>query len=599
MLVRNSAARVRVLARQSSARQLEPSPVRRQYSSSSSTSAGAVNSSSRNLFIGAAAVSATALVAYRLGSSSNGKEPDQRTVTPGEAFRSDKQQSHTTHDNGPSFDTALSQIKSRFAQRPDAYSTEPTDLEQKGFSSWCQHDASLPAVIVYPCSTDDVVTIVNIARENRVPLIPFAGGTSLEAHWYAPRDPLTGETKPSITIAFDEMSDIVEYDDASGFVRVQPGLGWQDLNEELKSRGSQLFWPIDPGPGANFGGMLATGGSGTGAVRYGTMKGDLILNLTVVLPSGEVIKTRSDARKSSAGPDLTKLFLGSEGTLGVITEATLRLVPRLQESVLAVSFHSVDEACRAVGEILNRGIGVSSIELLDDYMIKAINAASNPSPPWQETLPATLFIKFSGSQVHTKEDQRQSLEIVRKYHSDQKSIRISKSQEEVDEIWHSRKIALWSAMEFRNEAGKLYLQEQNGSQQEKGEPRCWTTDVCVPIGKLPNLVSSVKKLLRENNLYGPIVGHVGDGNFHSLIVYRDGDSEEFARAKKVVSEMVKLAQDLGGTCTGEHGIGRGKREYIERELGKGTVQLLKSIKDVVDPTGFMNPGALLPTPAEI
>lgn len=490
----------------------------------------------------------------------------------------------------PNINQALQELKSYFSSRPDSYSTDHTDLEQKGFSSWCQHDASLPAIVVYPTSTDDVVAVVNIARENHIPLIPFAGGTSLEAHWYAPRDPKTNETLPSISLAFEQMSDIVELDEDSGFVRVQPGLGWQDLNEELKSRGSKLFWPVDPGPGSAFGGMLSTGGSGTGAVRYGTMKGDLIVNVTVVLPSGEVIKTRSDARKSSAGPDLTKLFLGSEGTLGVITEATLRLVPRLKESVVTVSFKSVDEACRAVGEILNTGIGVSSIELLDDIMIKAVNFASKPKPPFPADHPA-LFIKFSGSEAHTAEDQRLTRQIVAKHGADIRSMRLSKDEAQVEEIWESRKVALWSAMQYRDEAGKLMFNEDDTV--DRGQTRCWTTDVCVPIGRLPDLVKQVKADLFANNLVGPIVGHVGDGNFHSLIVYKEGDKDEFERAKGVVHRMVHLAQELGGTCTGEHGIGRGKREYLERELGKGTVDLLRTIKRTLDPTGFMNPGALL------
>ena len=173
------------------------------------------------------------------------------------------------------------------------------------------------------------------------------------------------------------------------------------------------------------------------------------------------------------------------------------------------------------------------------------------------------------------------------------SLRLSKDEGQVEEIWESRKVALWSAMQYRDEAGKLMFNESDADAQQKGQTRCWTTDVCVPIGRLPDLVKGVKEDLRANSLVGPIVGHVGDGNFHSLIVYKEGDKDEFERAKGVVHRMVHLAQELGGTCTGEHGIGRGKREYLERELGKGTVDLLRSIKRTVDPTGFMNPGALL------
>lgn len=469
------------------------------------------------------------------------------------------------------FSQALSQLKQHFADEQDCVSTEPTDLEAKGFSLWCQHDASLPSVVVYPTCTDDVVAVVNIARKNDIALVPFAGGTCLEAHWYAPKDPKTGETIPTISMAFERMDALLEHDEESGYVRVQPGLGWQDLNEELKSRESKLFWPVDPGPGSAFGGMLATGGSGTGAVRYGTMKGDLILNVTVVLPSGEVIKTRSDARKSSVGPDLTKLFLGSEGTLGVITEVTLRLVPRLKESVVTVAFDSVDQACRASQAILNHGVGVSSIELLDDVMLKAINFASKPDPPHAER--PSLFIKFSGSDVHTREDQRLTRKLVEEHGADLSTLRTSRDEAEVEALWESRKVALWSAMQYRGEGA-----------------RCWTTDCCVPIARLPDYMKQVKEDLARSNLVAPIVSHVGDGNFHALIVYKDGDKEEFARAKDVVHrvslrsndrwsewgtigqlltsfdfygmQMVHLAQDLGGTATGEHGVGRGKREYL-------------------------------------
>lgn len=491
----------------------------------------------------------------------------------------------------PRFDEALEQIKKYFGQKSnsgsqassDRYSTDTTELEAKGFSSWCQHDASLPSVVVFPDSTEDVVALVNIAREHSVPLVPFAGGTSLEAHWYAPRHPKTGETIPTITMAFERMDAIVEYDEANAMVRVQPGLGWQDLNEELKAKGSRYFWPVDPGPGSAFGGMLATGGSGTGAVRYGTMKGDLVLNVTVVLPSGEVIKTRSDARKSSAGPDLTKLFLGSEGTLGIITEVTLRLVPRLPESVVTVAFNTVDDACRAVSDILAHGVGVSSIELLDDVMLRAVNQASPEKKQLAER--PSLFIKFSGSEAHTAEDQRIARMLVQKHGADLSTLQLSKDAKEVEDLWESRKVALWSAIQYRNkECQEAGLGDDIA--------RALTTDVCVPTARLPELVKKVKADLAANDVYGPIVGHVGDGNFHSLIVYTS--PEEFARAQEVVHRMVKLAQDLGGTCTGEHGVGRGKKKYLQRELGPGTVHLLKSIKSMMDPTGFMNPGALYP-----
>lgn len=514
------------------------------------------------------------------------RSPTKKSIAPSSASSPTSPSSASS-----SIDAAISTLRTHFGDRASiCLSTDATDLESKGFSSWCQHAASLPSVVAFPESTDDVVAIVNAARNHGVPLLPFAGGTSLEAHWYAPRfegEGESGETRPSISVCFERMAEILEVDEENGMARVQPGVGWQDLNEELKERGSRLFWPIDPGPGACFGGMLATGGSGTGAVRYGTMKGELVLNVTVVLPSGKVIKTRSDARKSSAGPDLTRLFLGSEGTLGVITEATLRLVPRLEESVTTVSFPTVEDASKAARAVLYKGIAVSSVELLDEVMIRSINQASSQTgsssrQPLAEQ--PSLFLKFAGSSpANVKEDQRMAREVVLEHKADPATLRISSSPQEVEELWEARKVALWSAMASRE-----------GREEGKGQPRAWTTDVCVPVARLPDLVRRLKADVAEHGLFAPIVGHVGDGNVHAIFVYPDGDSEELAAVTESVHRMVEWAQQLGGTCTGEHGVGRGKREFLEAELGSGTLGLLREIKGLIDPEGFMNPGALLP-----
>lgn len=328
--------------------------------------------------------------------------------------------------------------------------------------------------------------------------------------------------------------------------------------------------------------------------------GELILNLTVVLPSGQVIKTRSDARKSSAGPDLTRLFLGSEGTLGVITEATLRLVPRLEESVTTVSFPTVEDACRAARDVLYQGIALSSVELLDEVMIRAVNKAAaqgssnNDRPPLAER--PSLFLKFAGSSTaNVTEDQRLARPILLRNNADATTLRVSSNPEEVEELWEARKIALWSAMAARQDECA-----------EKGmTARAWTTDVCVPVARLPDLVKRLKADVEEHGLFAPIVGHVGDGNVHALFVFPEGGKgklgEEAKREReevtKSVHRMVEWAQQLGGTCTGEHGVGRGKREFLEAELGEGTVELLREIKGLLDPKGFMNPGALLPPQA--
>jgi D-lactate dehydrogenase (cytochrome) len=422
-------------------------------------------------------------------------------------------------------------------------------------------------------------------------LVPYAGGTSLEAHWAAPPEQ-PGVKRKVVSVDFALMDEIGQCDVANGDVEVGPGVKYEDLNEHLKEQGIDLFFPVDPGPGAAFGGMMATGGSGTNAVRYGTMRGDYIINATVVLPNGEVITTRSRSRKSSVGPDLTKIFLGSEGTLGLIVKARIRLAPLLPTSIVVVPFNSIHDACSAAQKIIMRGVGVQCIELLDDEMLKVINIANEKtygkgSVQSHHEKPS-LFIKLQGSKGHRKEDESVVREIAGKLGARDRDIESSHDAENNERLWRARKVALWSCQEAMPERPE-YKDRADGDSGWK----VWTTDVSVPVGSMADLFEKVRNDTRTTGLHAPIVGHIGDGGAHSIIVFKDGDQEEFKKVKAFVNRLVDYAHQMEGTCTSEHGIGRGKRMYLERELGAGTVALLRTLKNAIDPHNIMNPGSLL------
>ncbi|KAH9934931.1 FAD-linked oxidase-like protein [Fomitopsis serialis] len=421
------------------------------------------------------------------------------------------------------------------------------------------------SVAVRPQSTEDVVKIVNIARKYRVPIVPYSGATSLEGHF-------SGYPTGDICVDMSGMDKILEIHEDDGDVVVQSGVPWEELNRTLKEKGIPLFFPLDPGPGATIGGMIGTGCSGTNAVRYGTAKSEWFLNITAVLPNGKVIKTRRRARKSSAGFDLTKIFIGAEGTLGIVTEATLRLAPVVPTRVAMAQFPDIQRAVSAVQEILNspNGPHLQCIELLDDKMMAAINNAGEVS----RTLPIsdTLFFKIQGSPDAIGATAAAVRETTAKHGSTR--FEFAQTNEEAEELWESRKYALISTI---------------GS--EPGA-KCWTTDVCVPPSKLPQLVSETKKDLAEHGLRSTIVGHVGDGNFHALILFKD--DKELHSVSDAVHRLVRRAISMDGTCTGEHGVGVGKKEYLVEELGADTVELMKTIKRAIDPLNIMNPSKLYP-----
>jgi len=352
----------------------------------------------------------------------------------------------------------------------------------------------------------------------------------------------------------------------------QPGVGWMEINEILKEKGIPLFFPLDPGPTATIGGMLSTGCSGTNAVRYGTAKGEWFLNATVVLPSGEVIKTRRRSRKSSAGFDTTKLFIGAEGTLGIVTEVTIRLAPVLPTTVATARFPNVRKASEAVIEILNTGIGIQCIELVDASFMRATMAVGNPAR--QYDIADHLFFKVQGTTPSALTESVDVIKKIVKKHGGDK-FWPAKTQEEAEAIWTDRKNGLYSTLAY---AG--------------GGVKVWSTDVCVPISRLPQLVYESQKDIERSGILYSVVGHAGDGNFHTILTFKT--DEELNTVRGLVHRMVERALALDGTCTGEHGVGIGKKEFLVEELGAGTVGLMKTIKQAIDPLGIMNPGKLYP-----
>lgn len=445
-------------------------------------------------------------------------------------------------------------------------STNADVLKHHGFSENSYHPSAPHSVVVFAHSTEDVVKVVKVANKYRIPVTAFSGGTSLEGHFGGTPD-IGG-----ICIDLSAMDAIIQINEADSDMVVQSGARWEDINSTLEAKGIPLFFPLDPGPGATIGGMIGTGCSGTNAVRYGTAKAEWFLNVTVVLPSGEVIKTRRRARKSSAGFDTTKLFIGAEGTLGIVTEATLRLAPRLPTTVATVAFPDVRKAVDAVAEIINKGVPIQCVELLDDHMMAALNKAGLADRKYPEL--DSLFFKFQGS----KEAQQEASAVVKKIVAKHggKNFQAARDEKEAHDFWQNRKYALWSTI-------ALYP----GS-------RVWTTDVAVPVSRLPELVMETKEDMAKAGLKSTIVGHVGDGNFHAFMIIRN--EEELEPVKEAVHRLVHRALALDGTCTGEHGVGVGKKEYLVEELGAGTVELMRSVKRAIDPHNLFNPGKLYPDP---
>jgi len=412
-----------------------------------------------------------------------------------------------------------------------------------------------PDAVVFAESTDDVVAVVNLCREAGVPVIAFGAGTSVEGNTLA--------VQGGISLDLSRMTRIVTVNDGDFDCVVEAGVRREQLNEYLRDQG--LFFPIDPGANATIGGMASTRASGTNAVRYGTMR-EAVLGLTVVTADGRVIRTSRRARKSSAGYDLTRLFVGSEGTLGIITEVTLRL-HAIPEAISAAtcSFETISGAVDMVVQSIQLGIPLARVEILDDMQIRAVNRWSKLDLPEL----TTLFFEFHGSERYVAEQVETVKELTSANGGGE--FRWANRTEERSALWKARHEAYYAAVNLR--PGAIG----------------WATDVCVPISRLAECISETKAELDASSVPATILGHVGDGNFH-VVFSMDPDSEsELEEVKAINARLVRRALDMDGTCTGEHGIGLGKQEWLEEELGEA-VDLMRSIKRALDPQNILNPG---------
>jgi D-lactate dehydrogenase (cytochrome) len=413
--------------------------------------------------------------------------------------------------------------------------------------------------VLFVETKDDVKTAVQIATDYRVPIIPFGTGSSLEGQVNAPFG--------GFSLDFSHMSRVLEVNAEDLDCTVEPGITREELNVHLRDTG--LFFPIDPGANASIGGMTATRASGTNAVRYGTMK-DNVLAVTAVTANGEEIRTARRARKSSAGYDLTRLFVGSEGTLGVLTSITLRL-QGIPEEIAGgyCNFPTVRQACEAVIMTIQLGIPVARIELMNALQVKACNAYSGLALPEAPS----LFLEFHGSPAAVKLQSEAFGEVVRE--NGASGFAWSANPEERAKIWKARHNVYWSAKALRPGANAI------------------ATDVCVPISRLAECVTETEADILAHGLVAPIVGHAGDGNFHVSMVLDDKDPDEIAQAEAFIERLNARALAMDGTCTGEHGIGQGKQEFLEAELG-GSVEIMRQIKKSLDPLNIFNPGKIFP-----
>ena len=446
-------------------------------------------------------------------------------------------------------------LKQRFGER---YSTAAAILERHGKDE-AYHAGVPPEAVVFATSTEDVVEVVNLCRAHKAPLIPFGTGTSLEGHINAIRG--------GISLDLSLMTEVLEVNEEDLDCRVQAGVTRKALNEHLRATG--LMFPIDPGADASLGGMTATRASGTNAVRYGTMK-DNVLGLTVVMANGDVVRTGGRAPKSSAGYDLTRLMIGSEGTLGVITEIQLKLYGQPEAVSAAVClFPDIDAAAKTAIMVKQMGIPVARMELVDGASIRAINEADQLGMVEKPH----IFFEFHGTEAWVAEQAERTQEIAAELGGE--DFEWSTRPEDCTRLWNARHNMFYSVQRMR--PGSVG----------------WPTDVCVPISRLADCINQTLEDLSQTNLLAPLVGHVGDGNFHLQYLIDPNNEDELSEARWVNSRMIERAIEMGGTCTGEHGVGHGKIKYLEAEHGAPSLAVMASIKRALDPENIMNPGKIL------
>ena len=422
------------------------------------------------------------------------------------------------------------------------------------------YDPMLPDAVVFAQTTEDVAAVAKLCFEHEIPLIPYGAGSSLEGHLLA--------VAGGVSLDLSQMNRVLSVHPEDLTVTVEPGVTRKQLNTEIRDTG--LFFPIDPGADASIGGMCATRASGTNAVRYGTMR-ENVLNLTVVTADGRIIKTANRARKSSAGYDLTRLFIGSEGTLGVITEITLKLYPQPEAVSAAVcAFPSMGDAVSAVIDTIQMGVPIARVEFVDALAIRAINQYDKLTLPEMPT----LFFEFHGSE-HGVQEQAETVQAIAAEHQGQ-GFEWATRPEDRSRLWNARHNAYFA-----------FLQLKPGC-------RAVTTDVCVPISRLAECVVETERDLLASALQlpAPIVGHVGDGNFHVALLIDPNKPEELEEAERINQRIVARAIAMDGTCTGEHGVGLHKMDFLIAEHGHDAIDLMRSIKQALDPKHILNPGKI-------
>ena len=461
----------------------------------------------------------------------------------------------TVERNETGIAAVLGILKQRFGER---FQTGQSLREQHAHTT-TYIPVQAPDGVAFPETTEEVQEIVRACAEHRVPVIAFGVGSSLEGHVNAPGGGISVDTS--------RMNRVKEVNAQDLDCTVEPGVTRVELNEYLRDTG--LFFPIDPGANASLGGMAATRASGTNAVRYGTMR-DNVLSLTAVMADGSVVTTGRRAKKSSAGYDLTRLLVGSEGTLGIITSITLKLAGIPQAVSGGVGpFPTVEQACEAVIATIQMGIPVARIELVNALQMRAMKTYSHLDYPESPC----LFVEFHGSEAGVAEQAETFGEITAEYGGGE--FQWTTVAEERAKLWKARHDAYWSSLTLRPGARGL------------------STDVCVPISRLAECIAETEADIAEMGLIAPIVGHVGDGNFHVLVLMDVEDPAEIALSEKFVARLNSRAVRMDGTCTGEHGIGQGKMGFLDQELGHG-VDVMRAIKKALDPQNILNPGKIFP-----
>ncbi|WP_201582749.1 FAD-binding oxidoreductase [Psychrobacter jeotgali] len=463
--------------------------------------------------------------------------------------------STSTNEAKVTHEAATNALQEQFGKQ---LSVNPTTREQHGHTmTWLANQP--PDAVLTAHDKADVAAAVAICNQYEMPVIAFGIGSSLEGQLNAPSG--------GLCIDMHAMDAILQVNNEDLTVTVQPGVTREQLNHYLRDTG--LFFPIDPGANASIGGMVATRASGTNAVRYGTMK-DVVLALEVVTANGEIIRTGTRAKKSAAGYDLTRLMIGSEGTLGIVTEVTLKLFG-ISESIGSgiCHFPTIEDACQAVMMTIQMCLPIARIELLDALQVKACNQYDNLD--LKET--PTLFVEFHGTEASVREQAQTFNEIIEEFGGT--DFAWDTDERERKRLWQARHNAYHASCALRPGSSAL------------------STDACVPISRLAECVSATAKDVEEAGMIGPIVGHVGDGNFHVLLLVDTQDPAEVAAADGIISRLAMRAIEMDGTCTGEHGIGQGKQKYMEQEHGNA-VAVMQAIKSALDPKNILNPGKIWP-----